>query len=128
MPHTCTRVGLLFPLRDCPEALQEAVKRWSGGGGLATCQVITILDMRQPYAHGIPLAERLEDRAVWPAEQDGAPLIERARSYPVDTCSRGDHMGRTYRASGRVMHDGATASRDADRDAAPQSIECCRQA
>jgi hypothetical protein len=47
-----------------------------------TNRVITILDMRQPYAHGIPLAERLEDRAVWPAEHDGAPRIERARSLP----------------------------------------------
>jgi len=121
-------VGLLFPLRDRPEALQEAIKLWSGGGGLATCHVITILDMRQQYAAGIPLAERLEDLAVWPAEQDGEPLIERARSHPVDAFSIGENMGRTNRASGRVMHDGAAASRDADREAVPQSIERCRQA
>ena len=84
--------------------------------------------MRQQYADEIPLAERLEDLAVWPAEQDGEPLIERERSHPVDAVSIGENMGRTNRASGRVMHDGAAASRDADREAVPQSIERCRQA
>jgi hypothetical protein len=84
--------------------------------------------MRQQYADGIPLAERMEYLAVWPAEQDGEPLIERERSHPVDAFSIGENMGRTHRASGRGMHDGAAASRDADREAVTQSIERCRQA
>jgi hypothetical protein len=91
-------VGLLVPLRDGPEALQEAIKLWSCGCGLATCHVITILDMRQRYADGIPLAESMEYLAVWQAEQDGEPLIERERSHPVDAFSIGDNMGRTKRA------------------------------
>jgi hypothetical protein len=121
-------VRRLVPLRDRPEALLEAIKLWSGGCGLAPCHVIPILDMRQQYVAGIPLAERMESLAVWHAEQDGEPLIERERSHPIDAFSIGDHMGRTNRASGRVMHDGAAASRDADREAVTQSIECCRQA
>ena len=121
-------MGLLFPLRDRPEALQEAIKLWSGGGGLATCHVITILDMRQQYADGIPLAESMEDLAVWQAEQDGEALIERERSHPVDAVSIGYNMGRTNRASGRGMHDGAAASRDADREAGTKSRKRCTQA
>jgi hypothetical protein len=84
--------------------------------------------MRQQYADGISLAERMEYLAVWPAEQDGEPLIERARSHPIDAFSIGYSLGRTNRASGRVMPDGAAASRDADREAVTQSIERCRQA
>jgi hypothetical protein len=96
--NASTRVGLLFPLGDRPEALQETIKLWSGGCGLATCHVITIFDMRQQYADGTPLAESMEYLALWPAEQDGELPIERERSHPVDAFSIGDNMGRTSRA------------------------------
>jgi hypothetical protein len=121
-------VVLLVHLRDRPEALQEAIKLWSGGCGLATCHVLTILDMRPAVCRWNPLAESMEYLAVWQAEQDGEPLTERERSHPVDTFSIGYNMGRTNRAKGQVMHDGAAASRDADQEAVTQSIECCRQA
>ena len=96
--YASTCVGLRFPLGDRPKALQETIKLWSGGCGLATCHVITIFDLRQQYADGIPLAERMEDLALWPAEQDDELPIVRERSYQVDACSRGDNTGRTSRA------------------------------
>ena len=52
--------GTLSHRRDTPEALPEAITFWSGSCGLARCHVITIFDMRQQYANGIPLAERVE--------------------------------------------------------------------
>jgi hypothetical protein len=96
--NASTRGGLLFPLGDCSEALQETIKLWSGGCGLATCHVITIFELRQQYADGRPLAESVEYPALWHADQDGEPPIERERSHPVDAFSIGDNMGRTKRA------------------------------
>jgi hypothetical protein len=101
---------------------------WAGGCGLATCQVITIRDMRQQDADRTGLTESMEYLAVWQVQQDGEPPIKGVRSHPVDAFSTGDNSGRMHRASGQVMHDGAAAPWDADREAVTQSIERCRQA
>ena len=66
--------------------------------------------------------------AVWQAEQDGEPPIERERSHPMHAFRTDQTTRRTNRAEGRAMRDGAAAPRKADRDAVTQRRERGRQA
>jgi hypothetical protein len=113
---------------DRHEPVQEGIKIWPGSCGLATCHAITFFARRQQYAHGMPLAQNMEYLAVWRAEQDGAPAVERERSHPVDAFSTGHSMRRMQRAEGRAVGDVAAVSREVYRQAVAQTIECFRHA
>jgi hypothetical protein len=103
-----------------PEVDKEAITLGSGGRGLPTCQVSTILDMRQQYAE-----EALRPNA-WKTWLSGQPnrTVSRLSSdsvlLPLMPCI-GDHRGGTHRASGRVIHDGAAGCRDADGKLSPRA-------
>jgi hypothetical protein len=72
---------------DRPESLQEAIKIWPGSCGLTTCHAITFVARRRQYAHGMPLGVNMAYLAVWRAEQDCTPAVEREHAHHVDACS-----------------------------------------